>query len=135
MKRRLAFTFLALTACAAPVSNDVALEIMDASSGNSGEKVALKTSASLKSGSLSDASELWLGFGWQKVNSGICKDVAPSDWRDVRAFDYTFFVSETKSNLFYAYNLRICATQLSNPKRIAAIGFVESSQKMEPLKP
>jgi hypothetical protein len=32
-------------------------------------------------------------------------------------------------------DLRICATQLANPKRIVAIGYVVSSQKAEPFKP
>jgi hypothetical protein len=33
------------------------------------------------------------------------------------------------------YNLRLCATQLTAPKRVAATGFVVSSEKTPPIKP
>jgi hypothetical protein len=133
MKRFITISFLALAACGTPASNDVLYEITDASNGIVAKTVVLKTSASLKSGSLSDASELWLGNSFRKTEGHRCKDVAPSDWRDVVAFDIEGAIVEAKANK--SYNLRICATQLSNPKRIGAIGFVVSSQKLEPMKP
>ena len=127
------FTLLVLTACGTPASNDVVLEIMDAAKETVGKPVALKTSASLKSASLDDASRVWFVYGWQEANGALCKGKAPSDWPDVAAFDYVGAMTDLKQNK--AYNLRICATQLTNPKRIGAIGFIVSSQKIEPIVP
>jgi hypothetical protein len=133
MKRIAALALLALSACGPPAGTDVASEIMDASKGVVGKQVPLKTSASLKSNSLPDASRLWSDLRWQKVSADVCKGVALSDWENVEAFDFQGAIVEPKQD--QSYSLRICATQLADPKRIAAIGFVVSSQKIEPYKP
>jgi hypothetical protein len=133
MKRIAALALFALTACGPPAGTDFASEIMGSSKGVVGKQVPLKTSASLKSNSLADASRLWSDLGWQKVSSEVCKSVSPSDWVNVEAFDFQGVVPEPKQD--QSYSLRICATQLADPKRIAAIGFVVSSQKIEPYKP
>jgi hypothetical protein len=133
LKRIAALALLALSACGAPTGTDVASEIMDASKGVIGKQVPLKTSASLKSNSLADASRFWSDLGWQKVSSDVCKGVAPSDWENVEVFEFLGANVEPKQD--QSHNLRICATQLTNPKRIAAIGLVVSSQKVEPYKP
>jgi hypothetical protein len=133
VKRILALALFALTACGVPAQNDVAYEIMNASHGVVGKQVNLKTSASLKSNSLEDASRFWSDLGWQKVRSNVCKGVAPSDWEDLQAFDFQGAIVDPKQN--QSYNLRICATQVAHPKGVSAIGFVVSSQKVDTYKP
>jgi hypothetical protein len=124
--------FLGLTACGAP-SDDIVLEIAGTRSPVIGKVVVLKTSSSLKSGSLAHASEIWVGGGWSRADAALCKPYAPADWQNTQAFTREFWLSDKDKNQIY--NILLCASQLDNPKRIGAIGVVTASRKPEPIKP
>jgi hypothetical protein len=123
---------LALTACGPPMG-DPSHEIIETSKGVVGKLVSLKTTPSLKSGSLADASQAWQSSGWAKVNAERCKDVALPEAQPLEAYEIkiTGYAPENMPT----YNLRLCATQLTAPKRVVAIGFVVSSEKSPPFKP
>ena len=127
------FFVLALVSCTAPITEDVAGEIVATAKTVIGKPVLLKTSLSLKAGSLSDAADIWVNSGWAAVDAVVCKDAAPLEWGKVDAFELRDTNFDLKTGQLYT--LRICATQLSNPKRVAAIGVIVSSQKSEPYKP
>jgi hypothetical protein len=123
---------LALAACGPPVG-DPSHEIIETSKGVVGKLVSLKTTPSLKSGSLADAARDWQSSGWAKVNAERCKDVAVPEAQPLEAYEIkiTGYAPENMPT----YNLRLCATQLTAPKRVVAIGFVVSSEKSPPFKP
>jgi hypothetical protein len=134
LKRLLAatFTLLALAACGQPVG-DPSYEIIETSGGVVGRLVTLKTTPSLKSGSLADAAQHWQSLGWAKVASDPCKEIgwpagSPIEAYQIKIGGYAPEKTPTRT-------LRICATQLSGPKRIAAIGLVVSSEQAQPIKP
>ena len=122
---------IALTACGQPMG-DPSSEIMETSKGVVGKMVTLKTTPSLKSGSLIDAAREWRAMGWSKVVADACKDVDLPFGQPIEA--YEVLLPGVASQNVPTYNLRICATQLSNPKAISAIGYVVSTQKAEQIK-
>jgi uncharacterized membrane protein len=129
----LALFLLALTACGAPASTDIALEILERGDAAIGNGVVLKTSPSLKSGSLHQASEIWLRDGWVRVDSNECKSIVPKNWESSVAFTFTIAITDKEGTLLYTSLL--CATQFDNPKRIAAIGVAKTPRKADPIKP
>ena len=133
--RFIALTFLMLAACGPPVG-DPSQEIMENSNGVVGKAVPLKTSPSLKSGSLVDASQAWLGSGWKEIDAAFCKSMMANELTPISAFeldDYSVVSKDQKT--YQAYTFRICALQLENPKTISALGFVASATKPTPIKP
>jgi hypothetical protein len=123
---------LALAACGPPMG-DPSHEIIETSKGVVGKLVSLKTSPSLKSGSLADAAREWQSWGWKKVASETCKDIDLPEAQSLEAYEIkiTGYAPEN----IPTYNLRLCATQLTASKRVAAIGFVVSTEKTPPFKP
>ncbi len=134
MKRFFTPTFflLALAACGQPVG-DPSHEIIETSDGVVGRLVTLKTTPSLKSGSLADAAQLWQSLGWEKVASDTCKGIGLPAGSPIEAYQIKFdgYAPEKISRR----TLRLCAIQLTDPKRIAAIGLVVSSEQAQPIKP
>ena len=133
LKHLLLTCLTALAACGAPGDLDVGLEIVTTSEKVIGKPVFLKKSDSLKSGSLSDAAQLWTAFAWTPVDAEACKAKVPSEWATILAFEDNYFDFDPKGDQIY--KLRLCATQLNNPKRIGAIGYIVSSTKAAPPKP
>jgi hypothetical protein len=123
---------LALAACGPPMG-DPSHEIIETSKGVVGKLVPLKTSPSLKSGSLADAAMEWQSWGWKKVASETCKDIDLPEAQSLEAYEIkiTGYAPEN----IPTYNLRLCATQLNGPKRVAAIGYVVSTEKAAMPKP
>jgi hypothetical protein len=132
MKRILAAALLTLTACGSPSPPDVLDEIIEGSGRVVGKVVTLKTSPSLKLTSLDDTARTWAERGWRKGNDSECKGSALPQGGVARAYEITVFgVLEEKTPTL---DLRLCAAQLSNPKRIAAIGYVVASRPGESIK-
>jgi hypothetical protein len=126
------FILLSLAACGQP-AGDPSYEIIEASGGVVGRLVTLKTTPSLKSGSLADAAQQWQSLGWEKMASDTCKEIglpagSPLEAYQIKINGYAPEKTPTRT-------VRICATQLSGPKRIAAIGLVVSSEQAQPIKP
>lgn len=121
-----------LPACQAAIG-DPAAEILEKSGGVIGRIVTLKTTPSLKRGSLEDAARDWQAIGWKKVNPQRCKDVALPTASAVEAYEIAI-IGYAPENL-PTRHLRLCAAQLFAPKVIAAVGFVVSTQKAETSKP
>lgn len=128
----LAFSPLALVACGAPLG-DPSHEIIETSKGVVAKMVTLKTTPSIKSRSLADAGRDWQSFGWAKVNSASCKAIALLENQSIETFEIQ--ITGYAPDNIPTYNLRLCASQLTNPKRIVAIGYVVSRTKAELPKP
>jgi hypothetical protein len=120
------FLGLALSACGPPVG-EPSHEIIETSEGVVGKLVSLKTSPGLKSGSLVDAGQAWQSSGWAKVNAERCKDAELPQEQSLEGYEIQI-IGYAPDNI-PTYNLRLCATQLTAPKRVGAIGFVVSTQK------
>jgi hypothetical protein len=133
MKRIIPLALMALAACGPPTPADVDIEIMESSAGVVGKIVLLKTSPSLKQTSLDDAAKIWETAGWRKGKSEDCKDAPLPQNTLPRAFEFGLLGVVDKN--IPTVDLRLCATQLANPKRIAAIGYIVSSHKAAPYKP
>jgi hypothetical protein len=123
---------MTVSACGAP-ADDIAQEIIAPRSPVTGKVVALKTSLSLKSGSLTDASQIWLVGGWTRGDAALCKPYAPEGWQTTEAYTRELYYLEKEKE--QVYDLLLCASQLSDPKRIGAIGVVTASRKPDPIKP
>jgi hypothetical protein len=126
------FFLLALAACGQPVG-DPSHEIIETSGGVVGRLVTLKTTPSLKSGSLGDAAQQWQALGWKKVASDTCKEIGLPAGAPIEA--YQININGYAPEKIPKRTLRLCATQLSGPKRIAAIGLVVFSAQAQPIKP
>jgi hypothetical protein len=126
------FLALTLAACGPPMG-DPSHEIIEASKGVVGKLVPLKTSPSLKSGSLADAARDWQSTGWKKVTSETCKDIDLPEAQSLEAYEIK--ITGYAPDNIPTYNLRLCATQLNGPKRIAATGYVVSTEKAAMPKP
>jgi hypothetical protein len=132
MKRILAAALLTLAACGPPSPPDVLDEIIEGSGRVVGKVVTLKTSPSLKLTSLDDAARTWVEWGWRKGDDGACKGSALPQGSVARAYEITLIgVLEEKTP---TVDLRLCATQIANPKNIAAIGYVVASRPGESIK-
>jgi hypothetical protein len=131
-KLALAIALLALSGCGTP-AGDIVAEIMDAGRPVIGKQIILKTSPSLKSGSLGDASEIWFASGWKQGQPALCKEIAPQEWTKAEAFTTEYWYSDKSKDQIY--DILLCATQLNDPKRVGAIGVVTASRKPEPIKP
>jgi hypothetical protein len=125
-------TLLTLTACGAP-AGDPSHEIIETSKGVVGRLVTLKTTPSLKSGSVVDAAREWQSTGWGKVDAERCKDVILPVGQPVEA--YKIVIDGYAPDKIPTRHLRLCATRLSGPKAIAAIGYVVSTEVAQPIKP
>jgi hypothetical protein len=125
------FTLLALAACGQPVG-DPSFEIIETSGGVVGRLVTLKTTPSLKSGSLAVATRQWQSLGWEKVASDTCKAIGLPAGSPIEA--YQIKIDGYAPEKIPTRTLRLCATQLSGPKRVAAIGLVVSSEQAQPIR-
>jgi hypothetical protein len=134
MKRALLIILnvLALTACGAP-ADDPGGEIIETSKGVVGKLVTVKSTPSLKSGSLAEAAQRWQTNGWKRVRSDSCKDIALLEGQAVEAYEIKF--EGYAAEKIPTRRLRLCAAQLDAPKRIAAIGLIVSSEQAQPIKP
>jgi hypothetical protein len=63
----------------------------------------------------------------------MCKPYVPSDWQKTQAYTREFWLSDKERDQFY--DILLCATQLSDPKRVGAIGVATASRKQDPIKP
>ncbi len=123
---------LALSACGQP-AGDPSHEILATSKLTIGAIVELQTSPSLKSGSLADAAREWQNAGWHGVDPSACMGKMKTAGGPVSAYEYRVIGYEPDK--IPTYNLRICAVQENSPKRVAAIGYVVSSEAATVVKP
>lgn len=128
----LAFALLALAACGPP-AGDPSHEILEASKGRIGVMVKLKSTPSLKNGSLSDAAQVWQSLGWQKIAAEVCKGEAKQGEQMMEAYERV--VDGYAPEKIPTCIVRICVSQLSHSKRIAALGYVLSARVAQPPKP
>jgi hypothetical protein len=123
---------LVVQACGVP-STDPGAEILDQSKGVVGKIVTLKTSPTLKSGSLSQAISEWKAMGWTQSDLGPCKALGLPIGVDEIALEKTI-EGYAPENL-PSYRLRLCASQVYSPKSIAVVGYVVSTHKTFAPKP
>jgi hypothetical protein len=105
--KRATVSLLALTACGAPLG-DPSHEIIETSKGVVENMVTLKTTPSIKSGSLADAARDWQSFGWAKVNATSCKKKVLLDNQSIEAYDIK--ITGYAPDNVPTYHLRLCAS-------------------------